>query len=262
MISVTSTQLSTWFALFLFPFARILALVASAPILGNRQIPVRVKIGLSLLLTFIIAPTVPVPPDIEADSALGLFMLAQQLLAGLAMGFAMRLIFTAVEMSGDIAGMQMGLGFASFYDPQNATYTPVIAQFLGIIAALVFLGMDGHLIMLAALSESFRAFPISPAAPDAAGLHTLAAWGGSIFLYALQLSMPLIGALLIANMALGILARSAPQLNIFAIGFPVTLTIGFSALALALPYLVPLLGNITHTSMETALRIMQQLGKH
>lgn len=261
MISITSTQLSAWLALFIYPFTRILALVASAPILGNRQIPARVKIGLSLLLTFIIAPTLPAQPGIEPASAMGLFVLLQQLLAGLAMGFTMRLIFTAVEMSGDIAGMQMGLGFASFYDPQHATYTPVIAQFLGIIAALAFLSLNGHLTMLAALSESFHAFPISTAAPPATALHTLAAWGGSIFVYALQLSMPLIGALLITNMALGILARSAPQLNVFAVGFPVTLAIGFAALALSLTYLLPLLDSITHSSLETAMSIMRQLGK-
>ncbi len=261
MISITSSQLSAWLAMIAFPFVRILALVASAPILGNRQIPARIKIGLSLLLSVIVAPTVAVPPDIELDSAVGLFVLVQQILVGLAMGFTMRLIFTAVEMSGDIAGMQMGLGFASFYDPQHAAYTPVVAQFLGIIAALAFLGLNGHLAMLSALSESFHAFPISAAAPRAAALHTLAAWGGSIFVYALQLSLPLIGALLITNMALGILARSAPQLNIFAVGFPITLAIGFAALALALPHLLPLLEIITHASMDTAASIVRQLGQ-
>lgn len=261
MISVTSSQLSAWLALFVFPFARILALVASAPILGNRQIPARIKIGLSLLLTLIVAPTLAVQPDIEPASALGLIVLLQQMLVGLAMGFTMRLIFTAVEMSGDIAGMQMGLGFASFYDPQHASYTPVIAQFLGIIAALAFLGLNGHLAMLSALNESFRTFPISAAAPSAVALHTLAAWGGSIFVYALQLSMPLLGALLITNMALGILARSAPQLNIFAVGFPITLAIGFAALALSLPYLLPLLETITRASTDTAANIVRQLGQ-
>lgn len=260
MISVTSSQLSAWFALFIFPFTRILALVASAPILGNRQIPARLKIGLSLLLTFIVAPTLAVQPDIEPASAMGLFVLVQQMLVGLAMGFTMRLIFTAVEMSGDIAGMQMGLGFASFYDPQHAGYTPLVAQFLGIVAALAFLAMNGHLAMLSALSESFSVFPISAAVPSATALHTLATWGGSIFVYALQLSLPLVGALLITNMALGILARSAPQLNIFAVGFPITLAIGFAALALSLPHLLPLLEIITHASMDTAASIVRQLG--
>ena len=260
MISVTSTQLSAWLALFIFPFIRILALVASAPIFGNKQVLIRVKIGLALLLTIIIAPTLPTQPAVDPASALGLLMLLQQLLAGLAMGFTMRLIFTAVEMSGDIAGMQMGLGFASFFDPQNASFTPVVAQFLGIIAALAFLGMDGHLYMLEALADSFHTFPVSAAMPSAVALHTLAAWGGSIFTYALQLSMPVIGALLITNLALGILTRSAPQLNIFAIGFPVTLAVGFAVLALSLPYFAPLLEHITHAGLGTALRAMQQLG--
>ena len=261
MISVTSAQLSAWLALFIFPFIRILALIASAPIFGNKQVLVRVKIGLALLLTVIIAPTLSTQPDVEPASALGLFVLLQQLLAGLAMGFTMRLIFTAVEMSGDLTGMQMGLGFASFYDPMNASFTPVAAQFLGIITALAFLGMNGHLYMLAALADSFQTFPISSAVPSAVALHTLAAWGGSIFTYALQLSMPIIGALLITNLALAILTRSAPQLNIFAIGFPIMLFVGFTVLALSLPYFAPLLDHITHTGLDTALRAMQQLGK-
>ena len=261
MISVTSAQLSAWLALFIFPFTRILALVASSPVLGNKQVPARIKIGLALLLTVIIAPTIAIPSGVEPASAMGFFMLLQQLFAGLAMGFTMRLIFTAVEMSGDIAGMQMGLGFASFFDPLNATFTPVIAQFLGIIAALAFLGMDGHLYMLSALADSFHTFPISSAVPSAVALHTLAAWGGSIFTYALQLSMPAIGALLITNLALGILTRSAPQLNIFAIGFPITLVVGFAALTLSLPYLAPLVEHITHAGLDTVLRAMQQLGK-
>ena len=261
MISVTSAQLSAWLALFIFPFVRILALIASAPVLGNRQVPVRVKIGLAMMLTIVIAPTLTMPPNIDPGSALGLFVMLQQVLAGLAMGFIMRLIFIAVEMSGEIAGMQMGLGFASFFDPMNATFTPVVAQFLGIIAVLAFLGMDGHLYMLAALAESFQAFPVSSAVPQATALHTLATWGGSIFSYALQLSMPVIGALLITNLALAILTRSAPQLNIFAIGFPITLAIGFATLLLSISYLAPLLDQVIHASLDAALHVMRQLGK-
>lgn len=261
MISVTSAQLSAWLALFIFPFTRIMALIASSPVLGNKQIPARVKIGLALMLTVIVAPTLSVQPDIEPASALWFFVLLQQVLAGLAIGFTMRLIFSALEMAGELAGMQMGLGFASFFDPLNASFSPVVAQFLGIIAALAFLGMDGHLYILAALAESFHVFPISSAMPSAVAMHTLAAWGGSIFIYALQMSMPLIGALLITNLALGILTRSAPQLNIFAIGFPITLAVGFAALALSLPYMAPLLDHLTHDGLDTALRIMQQLGK-
>ena len=261
MISVTSAQLSAWLAMFFFPFSRILALIASSPVLGNKQVPARVKIGLALMLTIIIAPTLDAQPNVEVASALGLLVLMQQILAGVAIGFTMLLIFSAVDMCGELAGMQMGLGFASFYDPVNASYTPVVSQFLSVIATLAFLGMDGHLYMLEALADSFHTFPISTSLPQAAALHTLAAWGGSIFAYALHLSMPVIGALLITNLALAILTRSAPQLNIFQIGFPITLAIGFAALLLTMPFFAPMLDQITHASLGTAMHVMQQLGK-
>jgi len=261
MISVTSAQLSAWLAMFIFPFSRILALISSSPVLGNKQVPASVKIGLALLLTVIIVPTLDAQPSVDVASALGLVVLLEQILAGLAIGFTMLLIFSAVDMCGELVGMQMGLGFASFYDPVNASYTPLVSQFLSVIATLAFLGMDGHLYMLEALADSFHTFPISTSVPQAAALHTLAAWGGSIFAYALQLSMPVIGALLITNLALAILTRSAPQLNIFQIGFPITLAIGFAALLLTIPYFAPLLDQITHTGLGTAMHIMQQLGK-
>ena len=259
MIQITSAQWSAWLALFIFPFVRILALVASSPVLGNKQVPIRVKIGLSLLLTILIAPTLDVPPDVEAGSAMGMLVLMQQILAGIAMGFSLRLIFTAVEMCGEFVGMQMGLGFASFYDPVNASFMPVVAQFLGIVGALAFLGMNGHLLMLEALAGSFHAFPITTAVPHALALHTLAVWGGSIFAHALQLSLPVIGALLIANLALAVLTRSAPQLNIFQIGFPITLAVGFAALALSLPYFAPALDQFTRASLGLVAHVMQQL---
>ena len=262
MINFTSMQLEAWLAAFIFPLARILALVASAPVIGNKQVPIRVKVGFAMLVTFLIAPTLSIPPDIEASSGPGLFILLQQILVGLAMGFAMRLVFTAIDMAGDIMGMQMGLGFASFYDPVNFTNTQVIAQFLGMLAALAFLSMNGHLYMLSTLAESFQAFPISTNIPSAHAMQTLALWGGSIFAHALRLSLPLIAALLITNLALGILTRSAPQLNIFAIGFPITLAVGFATLMLTLPYLAPLLEVFMQAGQDTMLHIAQQLGKH
>lgn len=262
MISFTSAQLSAWLAAFIFPLARVLALIASAPIFGNKQVPPRIKVGLALAITVVIAPTLDIPPGLDPASAQGLFVLVQQIVAGLVIGFSIRLIFSAVEMAGDLAGMQMGLGFASFYDPQNATFTPVIAQFLGIIAALTFITVDGHLYMLAALSDSFRDFPIGSGVPSANAFRTVAEWGGSLFSHALQFALPLIGALLITNLALGILTRSAPQLNIFAVGFPVTLAVGFAALMLTIPYLAPLMEYFMHKGLDTVSRVMLQLGGH
>lgn len=262
MLSFTSAQWSAWIVAFVFPLARILALIASSPVLGNKQVPVHVKVGLSVLITIIVAPTLRIQPDIEPASAIGIFILLQQIMVGLAMGLAMRVVFSTVEMAGEVSGLQMGLGFASFYDPQHASFSPVLAQFLGIIAALAFLGMNGHLYMLAALANSFTAFPISTALPSAQALHTLAVWVGSIFTYSLQLSLPLLGALLLANLALGILTRTAPQLNLFAVGFPITLAVGFFVLILSFPYFQPLMERLIDGGVNQMLRVAGQFGQH
>lgn len=237
MISVTSLQLEAWLAVFLWPFSRILGLLAAAPFTGNQRFPSRAKIGLAVMLTILIVPTLPPLPAIAPNSPAGLGILAQQFLIGLAMGFAMRLVFTAVEMAGELIGLQMGLGFAVFYDPLNASQMPVLGQFLGLIATLAFLAIDGHLLLLSVLAESFRVMPVGgDALSDPVIWKVLASWGGKIMYAALLLALPLIGALLIANLGLGVLTRAAPQLNLFAVGFPVTLAIGFGALLLALPY--------------------------
>lgn len=256
MISFTSAQLTAWLVMLIYPLARILALIASSPLLGNRQVPVRIKIGLAFMLTLIITPTLSTENLPDPASAQGLFVLAQQIMAGLMMGFSIRLIFSAIEMAGDIAGMQMGLGFANFFDPQNSGFTPIIAQFLGILTALSFVTLDLHLTMLAALADSFQSFPISSTPLTAGAFRTAAEWGGSLFAFALQLSLPLIAALLTTNLALGILTRSAPQLNIFAVGFPITLAVGFGALLLVVPFVAPLLSHAFQQALETVGRIM------
>lgn len=254
MISFTSAQLDAWLAALVFPLTRILALISSSPILGNKQVPIRVKIGLSVLLTIIIAPTIGAMPPAAIGSPQGLLIMIQQIIIGVAMGFTMRLIFTAVEMAGELAGLQMGLGFASLYDPVNATHSQVVAQWMETIAALAFLAINGHLYMLSALAESFRILPIGNMLSDN-GIHAVASWGGSIFVYALQISLPILAALLITNIALGILTRAAPQLNLFAVGFPITLAIGFFVLSLSVPYLIPLLDRLTQEGLGAMLNL-------
>lgn len=256
MISITSAQLDAWLAALIFPLTRILALIASSPVLGNKQVAARVKIGLSVLLAIIIAPTLRDIPQVAVGSPQGMLIMVQQIIIGVAMGFTMRLIFTAVEMAGEFAGLQMGLGFASFYDPINATHSAIIAQWLGVIATLTFLAMNGHLYMLSALATSFQTFPIGNMM-SAKGFYGVANWGGSIFVYALQISLPLLAALLITNLALGILTRAAPQLNLFAVGFPITLAIGFFVLALSMPYFAPLLDRMIQEGLGTALNLVK-----
>ena len=256
MISFTSAQLDAWLAALIFPLARILAMIASSPVLGDKQVPARVKIGLSVLLAIIIAPTIGEMPPVAVGSPQGLLIMIQQIIIGVAMGFTMRLIFAAVDMAGELAGLQMGLGFASFYDPINATHSPIVAQWLGMIAVLAFLAINGHLYMLSVLAEGFHTLPIGSMIP-AKGFYEVASWGGSIFAYGLQISLPLLAALLTANIALGILTRAAPQLNLFAIGFPITLAMGFLVLALSMPYFVPLIDRLAHEGLGTLLNLVK-----
>lgn len=256
MISVTSAQLSAWLAAFIWPFVRILALVSSAPILGNPGIPLRVKIGLALLITFVLAPVIGTMPAVEPGSAIGLLIMAQQIVIGVAMGLAMRIVFTAVEMAGQLIGMQMGLGFATFFDPQNAAQTPVVGSFLGLIATLFFLALNGHLLMIEVLAQSFHVLPVMAQPLSVTGWRALVGWGGEVFLAGLLLSMPIMAALLITNLALGIMTRAAPQLNVFSVGFPITLAAGFVVLAVALPYFAPLFERLIHDGLQMALQIV------
>jgi len=254
MINLTSAQMELWLAAFAWPLTRILALIASAPVIGNPSVPVSIKIGLGLLLTVLVAPLVSVPAGITPGSATGLLIMAQQMLIGLAMGFAMQVVFYASELAGEFIGLQMGLGFATLYDASVPGFIPILGQYLGVVFSLAFLAIDGHLLLVSAVVESFQVLPLSPfTAPS--GIFAVVQWGGSIFSFALTLSLPLLAALLITNLALGVLTRAAPQLNIFAIGFPLTILMGFAVLILALPFLAP----VMEQQFADALGAMQRL---
>ncbi len=257
MISITTAELNTLLATFIWPLSRILALVAAAPILGNPSIPVRVKLGLAIMITILVVPTVEKSlPQIDPSTGIGLIILLQQLIIGVAIGFVMRIVFVAVEMAGELIGLQMGLGFAIFFDPQNSGQIDIIGRFLGVIASLAFLAIDGHLMMIALISQSFATLPVGPDAITNITFTTLANWGGEIFKSGLQLSLPVLTALLITNLALGVLTRAAPQLNIFAVGFPLTLSIGLFVLALSMPFYAPILERMVYDGQSLMMGIL------
>jgi flagellar biosynthetic protein FliR len=237
MISISSVQLDAWLALFVFPLSRILGLLATAPVFSNAALPVRVRLIAGLAITLAVAPALPPLPAIPASSWLGLVILAEQILIGVLLGFALRIAFAAVDVAGELIGLQMGLGFATFFDPSSGGQTPVVAEFLGLLTALIFLSLNGHLLALTVLAESFTLLPVSVTPIHAAAFSSLMTWSATLFSTGVLLALPLITALLIANIALGVLARIAQQLNLFAVGFPVTLALGFLVLLLSLPYI-------------------------
>lgn len=234
MISLNSALLQAWVIGLLWPLTRVLGVIAIAPILGHQSVPSRVKLGLGILITLVIMPALPPMPVFDILSIKGLFLLVQQLIIGLAIGFSMRLVFAAIEFAGYMIGMAMGLGFATFFDPQTRGQSTAISQFLLILGMLIFLSLDGHLLFITTLVQSFVTMPIGESGVSIDAMK-IALWGETIFSAGLLLAMPVIAALLVTNMALGILTRTAPQLNLFGIGFPITISIGFIVLALSLP---------------------------
>lgn len=259
MISLTDAQLNTWLINFIWPLTRILGLIMVAPVFGHRAVPARVKIGLGIFIALIIAPTLPPMPDVGLGSWHGLFILVQQLLIGIAIGFIMRIVFAAAEAAGEIVGLQMGLGFASFFDPQSAGQTLVLARFFNMLALLVFLAVNAHLLLIGVLVDSFQTLPISPQPLSAAGFYTVATFGSTVFAVGLQLALPLIAILLMTNLSLGILTRSAPQLNIFAIGFPITLGVGLIVLNMTLPHFAPHIEQAIHNGFKAISLVVQTL---
>ncbi|WP_292935003.1 flagellar biosynthetic protein FliR [Noviherbaspirillum sp.] len=250
MITFSSTELYTWISAFLWPLTRILGLIATAPLYGNLSVPAQVKLCLGVMLALIIAPSLSSVPPMDPMSLAGMLILAQQLIIGLAMGFSMRIVFASVELAGEVAGLTMGFGFATFFDPQTRGRSSAISQFLALLTLMIFLATNAHLLLLSTLADSFVSLPISSAPLGGKGLKQLADWGALIFSAGVQLSLPIIAALLITNIALGILTRAAPQLNLFGIGFPITLSVGFIIIGLALPYLATPLGRLFVEGME------------
>jgi flagellar biosynthetic protein FliR len=244
MLQLTSAQLDAWLAMFLFPLARILAVFSVAPVLGNSAVPARVRIGLGVLITLAVAPALAPLPAINPGSGVGLVIFAEQIIIGLAIGFVVRLVFASIDLAGDLVDLQMGLGFANYYDPQMPSSSTLTSQLFGIMATLIFLALNGHLLLLTALTESFRWLPIGGTGPSTGVLQSLVAQGSRMFAIGLLFSLPMVAAMLITNLTFGVLTRAAPQLNIISIGFPLTVSVGLVVLTVALPTIGALMARL------------------
>ncbi|EPJ80386.1 flagellar biosynthetic protein FliR [Pseudomonas sp. CFII68] len=225
MLELTDTQISSWVASFILPMFRVAAVLMSMPVFGTSLVPTRVRLYFALAITVVIAPGLPPMPPVNALDLSGLMLIAEQILIGALMGFSLQLFFQAFVVAGQIISIQMGMAFASMIDPTNGVNTAVIGQFLTMLVTLLFLAMNGHLVVFEVLTESFTTMPVGSALLvnhfwDIAGKL------GWVLGAAMVLVLPAITALLVVNIAFGVMTRAAPQLNIFSIGFPLTLVLG------------------------------------
>ena len=229
---ITIAQLNEWFAAeltpYIWPFFRVLGVVMVAPVFGARLVPVRVRIVLGVVLTAAIAPTIPtvVLFSTPIENA---FLIAHEIVVGIAMGFVLQMIFDALVIGGQTIAMSMGLGFAMMVDPQRGVSVPVLSQFFLILGILVFLSLGGHLALIQALADSFATLPVGQIS-SVANLAGVVDWGSQMFIGAVRIALPAVAALLVANIAFGVMSRAAPTLNLFAVGFPVALLLGFVVL--------------------------------
>lgn len=237
MIQFSEAQLLGWITPLLWPFLRALALLAALPVFSQRAVPMRVKTGLALFIALAAQPSLPAMPVLPLDAPAAFMAVVQQVLVGVTLGFAVRLVFAAVELGGELIGLQMGLNFAGFFDPATASQGTASSRFFGTLVAFLFVLGNGHLVLIRALVRSFEVFQVGDS--PMAFLHQLQPqrWGAEVFMLGLWIALPLVGMLLFVNLVLGVISRVAPQISVFSVGFPITVTVGLIGMLLTLPLL-------------------------
>lgn len=248
MISFTDGELVGLMLSILLPLFRLLGLFTSAPVLSQRSTPARVRVGLALAIALVVLPAIEVPTP-KADATL-LPAIVHEIVVGLLLGFMARVVFTAFEIAGETIGLQMGLSFAGFFDPQSGASNPV-SRMLNLIALTGFVSLDGHLLLISTIVASFDVIPVGG---DWQWLRTdvVAETGLAMFELGLNIALPFILLILLLNLALGIMSRVAPQFSIFSVGFPVTIGAGLLLMLFAVPLL--------DAPMQTAMTRIARLG--
>lgn len=255
-MDLTAEQWLTYLQAYYWPFLRISALMLAAPIFSSNTITVRVRVLLAVLVAVLVAPLAPASQAPDPLSAIGVLMALREVAIGLVMGFVMQLVFGAVVVAGHSVAMSMGLGFAMAVDPQNGVQVPVVSQLNVVLATLLFLAIDGHLMLIAAVAESFSLLPVAGSAPPLSLFSNVVVLGSQLFASALLLALPALTAILMINVAFGVITRAAPQLNIFAVGFPVTILAGFLFMLLALPSFLSALQRFLAAGLEQTLLVL------
>lgn len=232
MTTVDLAELQRLLGSLMWAMGRVGGLCLLAPLFGDAVTPKRIRLGIMLVLTAVLAPLAPA--TIDPMGADGIAVMVSQVLIGAAIGFVLKLSFEAVSLGGQLVGQTMSLGFAETVDPRGGGSSPVLSQFYLLMATLLFLAMDGHLRLIALLAESFHTLPPGQATISPDGLHAVVAFTSQLFAGAMRVALPAMTSLLLVNIGFGAISRAAPAMNLFAVGFPITVTLGFVALWLSL----------------------------
>lgn len=235
-----------------WPVLRIGGFVLSAPIIGSSIVPRSARIALSVALAFLLAPTIAVPAALSVFSGAGMLASVNQIMIGLAIGMVVQLLFDALALAGQTISMTMGLGYATLVDPQHGANTAVLGQMFTIFGTLIYLSLNGHLALLGSFVRSFQTMPVGAEILGRNFFGSVAGWGAHVFESGLLIALPATVALIIVNLALGVVTRAAPQLNLFGIGFPITMLAGFFVLIVGLDSVINGIESLVVSALDNA----------
>ena len=234
-MNFSTVEITAWVGSFMWPFARVSALVATMPVFGTKFAPVRIRLYLALAVTLAIYPSLPPMPAIDALSGEGVVLIFQQLLIGISMGMFFQMIFAGFVIGGQTIAMKIGLGFSMMVDPIAGSQVPVLGMLYTLMVSLLFLAFNGHLLLFELLADSFRVMPVGTSGVSREGIWEVVQFSGRMFRIALMMAITVIAALLVVMLAFGVVTKAAPQFNIFAVGMPIFMMMGFAVITLTLP---------------------------
>ena len=235
MIEISETQFQAWLAAYFWPFVRIGAFFSVAPIFGARFVPARLRIVLAAAVTLLAVPLLPASPDVPVLSLGGALITVQQVLVGVALGFLVQLVFDAVGLGGQLLANGMGLSFAFNVDPMRGASTAAVGQLYLLLITMTFVALNGHLAFLEVVVSGFQTLPVGATGLGGTGTWRVLGFAGQLFAGAVMVALPGMTAMLVVNLAFGVMSRAAPSLNLFAVGFPITLVFGLVVIFVGLP---------------------------
>lgn len=248
-MTLTFAMLAEWMQRLSWPLARIVGFMLVAPLFSAMTIPRRVRVGLALALAVLLAPVIE-PPAGSPFTLAGVAVMVREVMIGGLIGLMLRLVIEAVTFGGQVIGLSMGLGFGEVVDPISGARTPQLGQFYGLLATLLFIAMDGHLALIEALAVSFSMAPIGHDRLDVSIWRDLVLYAGVLFSGALRIALPAVTAILVVNLGFGVMSRAAPGMNLFAVGFPTALAIGFLVIWLSLGSVLPVFQGLFADAMS------------
>jgi len=255
MLDINAAEATAFVGTLIWPFMRISAMLMAVPVIGSRMVSVRIRVALAILISLLVMPLIPAVPAVDPLSVTGLSISIQQVLIGLAMGFILQMVLGVLTIAGEVIAMSMGLGFASMVDPANGVNVPVLSQFFLIMGTLLFLALGGHTMIIQLVVSSFQTLPVAATGIERSSFMLIVSFASQMFIGAAWVALPALISILVITLAMGIMTRAAPQLNIFSVGFPVTMLMGFIILMLVMPSILPRFNQLLLQGMQLSQKI-------